>query len=83
VGLNDEALAVSDDVVSRYADTGEPILDKQVAIALDRKGDILAQLGRTNEARAAYDEILDRFKSATDPEIQKLVASARTQSAEV
>ena len=45
-GRSEEAIAVYDDVIARFADTTEPALQEPVATALVYKGVRLGELGR-------------------------------------
>ena len=56
-----EALAVYDEVLRRFGKSHVPALEKQVAIALTRKGAALTALDRTVDALASLDEVESRF----------------------
>ena len=72
---NEEAIAVYDEVLSRFGSATEPPL-RQVAMALVNKGVALGAINRNEEAIAVYDEVLSRFGSATEPALQQQVARA-------
>ncbi|MFZ2162836.1 MAG: hypothetical protein WAW02_11520 [Sideroxyarcus sp.] len=53
------------------------LVEKQVAIALLNKGDVLYKAGKTDSALAAFDGVISRFGNAYEEELKKLVADAR------
>ncbi|HEX9732192.1 MAG TPA: AAA family ATPase, partial [Thermoanaerobaculia bacterium] len=71
-----EALAVYDEVVSRYGQRQEPALAEQVATALFNKGFCLGALDRSAEELAVYDEVVSRYGQRQEPAIAEQVASA-------
>jgi tetratricopeptide (TPR) repeat protein len=75
-GQSEEAIALYDEVVSRFGRTTEPALQEQVARALVNKGFGLGSLGRTEEAMSVYQHIVTRFEAATDLVLQEGVARA-------
>ena len=64
-GLNhgEDAIAVYEDVLTRFGGTSEPVLREQVAMALINKGGILGTLNRRDDEVATYDDLLARFSS--------------------
>ena len=70
LGRSEEAIAVYDEVVSRFGDAEEPELRDPVASALGNKGVVLGILGRDEEAIAAYDDVVSRFGDAEEPELR-------------
>ena len=73
---NEEAIAVYDDVVRRFADAREPAIREQVASALCNKGVRLGILKRNEEEIATYDNLVGRFAEEKEPAIRELVARA-------
>ncbi len=73
LGRNEDAIAVFDDVISRFDGGDELALRRPVAIALFRK---LAQLGRSEEAIAVYDDVIALFGEETELVLREQVASA-------
>jgi len=71
---SEEAIAVYDDAVSRFADARELAFRERVAMALFNKGFRLGTLGRKEEAIAVYDDVVNRFADAREPALQKQVA---------
>jgi len=76
LGRSEEAIAVYDEVVSRFGDAEEPELRDPVASALGNKGVVLGILGRDEEAIAAYDDVVSRFGDAEEPELRVQVGKA-------
>lgn len=71
-----EALSVYDDLLGRYDDDPEPILQPYVATTLLNKG---IALGNTNRATAAievYDELLERYRETAETPLREQVAKA-------
>jgi hypothetical protein len=64
-----DAIAVYDELLARFADAPEPALREQVAGALVNKGVTLGSLDRSQDAIAVYDELLARFADAPEPGI--------------
>ena len=71
-----EALAIYDNVLSRFGEASEPALREQVARALVNKGITLRQLGRSEEEIAVYDSVISRFGEASEPALREQVAGA-------
>ncbi|HEX9732648.1 MAG TPA: AAA family ATPase, partial [Thermoanaerobaculia bacterium] len=71
-----EALAVYDEVVSRYGQRQEPALAERVAKALVNKGFRLGALDRSAEALAVYDEVVSRYGQRQEPALAEQVAKA-------
>jgi tetratricopeptide (TPR) repeat protein len=57
-GRYEDAIAICDEVVSRFSGTNEPRLQERIAKALVNKGWILGTRGHDQEAIRAYDEAL-------------------------
>jgi len=72
----DEAIAVYDEIVARYADADEAELRETVAMAMVNKGLTLGQLNRFDEAIAIYDEVVERYADADEAELREQVARA-------
>ena len=72
----DEALAVCDEVLRRFGDSGAPKVVEQVAVALVIKATVLGELSRREEALAACDEVLRRFDDGKVPLLPGQVARA-------
>jgi tetratricopeptide (TPR) repeat protein len=73
---SEEAVAVYDELLRRFADAPEPALREQVANALFNKGIVLGALNRNEEAVAVYDELLRRFADAPESALREKVAKA-------
>jgi len=73
---SEDAIAVYDDLVSRFADAKEPTLREQVATALVNKGVRFAALNRSEDAIAVFDDILRHFEDAKEPALQERVVKA-------
>ena len=56
LGRSEAAIAVYDEVVTRYGTREEAVLAEQVAMALVNKGVTLGNLGQVEAAIAVYDE---------------------------
>ncbi|MDY6972657.1 MAG: ATP-binding protein [Thermodesulfobacteriota bacterium] len=76
LGRSEEAIAVYDEVVSRFADVDEPALRVLIAGALVIKGIMLESLGRSEELISVYDEVVSRFGDMDDPALRGQVARA-------
>ncbi len=72
----EEAIALYDEVVRRFADAKEPFFRERVANALSGKGNALRVLGRNEEAIAIYDSVVSRFADAKEPALREEVAKA-------
>jgi tetratricopeptide (TPR) repeat protein len=76
LGSSEEAIAVYDNLLTRFGSATEAPVLEQVARALVNKGIALDALGRSSEAIAVYDDLLVRFGSATEAPILEQVARA-------
>ncbi|MDO9294367.1 tetratricopeptide repeat protein [Bradyrhizobium sp.] len=76
LGRSEEAIAVYDEVVSRFGAAEEPVLREGVARALVEKGSKLGALGRSEEAIAVNDEVVSRFGDAEQPALREQVGRA-------
>jgi Flp pilus assembly protein TadD len=76
LGRAEEAIAVYDDVLDRFATAMEPNSREAVARALVNKGDTLLSLGHAEEAIAVWDDVVDRFAATTEPAVREQVAGA-------
>jgi hypothetical protein len=72
-----EAIAVYDDVVSRFGEDDTPAVREQVASALVNKGITLGKLRRFAEERAVYDDLVSRFGEDDTPAVREQVAKAQ------
>jgi TolA-binding protein len=73
---SNEAIAVYDEVVARFADDPASAVREQAAMALVNRGVRLGQLDRSDEAIAVYDEVVARFADDPDPAVREAVATA-------
>lgn len=73
---SDEAIAVYDALLARFADSTEPEIRESLAKALLNKGATLHAWGRSEEAIAIYDALLARFADATEPALREQLAKA-------
>ena len=73
----EEAIAVDNDLITRFGNSQDTTIQEQVAKALLNKGVVLAELHRIGQARAEWEELVYRFKDNPDVDIQKDVATAR------
>jgi tetratricopeptide (TPR) repeat protein len=72
---SEEAIAVYDDLLTRFGGATELPLRELVAYAIYNKGITLATTpGRPEEAIAVFDDLLARFKGATELPLRELVA---------
>jgi tetratricopeptide (TPR) repeat protein len=62
LGRLEEVIEICDEVVTRFQEAEELVLQEQVARALVNKGVALGSLDRREEATAVYDEVISRFK---------------------
>ena len=76
LGRSEEAIAVYDDVATRFGEASEPVLRELVAKALVNKGGRLGMLGHGEEEIAVYDDVVTRFGEASEPALCELVAKA-------
>ena len=63
----DEAIAMYDEVVTRYGNAPEPMLRQIVSLALFNKGFVLGLENHNEKAIAIYDEVVTRY--GNEPEI--------------
>ncbi|RBP17703.1 hypothetical protein DFR50_102195 [Roseiarcus fermentans] len=75
--LSEEAIAVCDAVVSRYADAGEPALREPVAKALLCKAIVLWSSDRRGAARQLLETLVVRFQEDQERSIVEIVSAAR------
>ena len=73
LGRTEEAIAVCDEILTRYKPAAEPMLQEVVASALIAKG---VALGHSGSAIKVYDEILDRFGTSPDQPMRAMLANA-------
>jgi tetratricopeptide (TPR) repeat protein len=76
MGLSDDEIRVYDEVVKRYGQSNEPVLQRQVARALISKAVTLEKLERGKEEVLAYDEVVKRYGECDDPQLREDVARA-------
>ena len=76
LGRGEDAIAVYDEVISRFGDAEELPLREQVARALMNKGVALESLGRGEDEIAVYDEVIRRFGDAEELPLRERVARA-------
>jgi tetratricopeptide (TPR) repeat protein len=76
LGRPEEAIAVYDQVISRFGGDTEPGPREQVAVAMIGKGVTLGQLGRPEEEIAVYDQVISRFGGDTEPGPREQAAGA-------
>lgn len=70
------AIALYDEVVTRFGEATEPQLREQVAQALIGKAIIMREGGEYEAATIAYGEVVTRFGEATEPELRAWLATA-------
>ena len=73
---HEDAIAVYDDVVARFAQTPTPGVQEQVATALVNKGYRLKVLGRSEDAIAVCDEVVTRYGTREEAVLAEQVARA-------
>ena len=73
---HEEAIAVYDELVSRYGNSSEASLREKVAQALHNKGISLSLLNRSEEAIVVSDELLLRFGNSQETVLREQVAGA-------
>ena len=73
----EEAIAAFNDLITRFGNSQDKIIQELVAKALLIKGVALGVLHRIGQARADWEELVYRFKDNPDVDIQKTVATAR------
>lgn len=76
LGRSEEALAVYEEVLKRFAGATEAALREQVARSMVHKAYVLGQLGRVEDAIAASEELVKCFAGATDYALREQVAIA-------
>jgi tetratricopeptide (TPR) repeat protein len=72
LGMRDAGVAVLDDVLQRFADSTNPLLDVSIATAYLMKGLILED--NPEAAVSSYDQVIRRFSSSMDRLLRYLVA---------
>ena len=77
LGSSEEALAVYDEVLTRFGEYNHPELRLPVGKALLHKGIALSSLGRSEEALAVYGHAVARYHD--EPELSMLVRVARME----
>jgi hypothetical protein len=81
LGRSEEAIAVYDDLLTRFGAATEVPVRQQVATALVYKASKLRMLGRSEEEIAVYDDLLARFGAATEVLLREQVATALVNKA--
>jgi tetratricopeptide (TPR) repeat protein len=76
-GRVDDAIACYDQVINLYCKVNDPVLQKQVRIALRKKGSLLVHIGRYDEADIVFTAWRARLGDVETPERTQL----RTQDA--
>ncbi len=71
------AIAVYDDLVTRFGDAQESGVQELVATALLNKGVRLGELGRVEAMITIFDDLIIRFGDASEPQLRELVARVR------
>jgi tetratricopeptide (TPR) repeat protein len=72
----EEAIVLYDELLEKFKDSDELIIQKLVVKALRNKGVRLNRLGRTKDALELFDEVIRRFKKFNELTIQVEVAAA-------
>src|SRR2546427_8680351 len=67
LGRSDDAVAVYDEMVGRYAGVDEPAVRAEVARALDIEGVHVCKLGRVEARMAAYAWNVGRYAGGDEP----------------
>jgi tetratricopeptide (TPR) repeat protein len=70
------AIAVYDELLSRFADSTEPAIRAEMAMAMRSKGLLLGSLDRGQEEIEVYDELMRRFGDTVEPAIRAEVVMA-------
>ena len=65
-----------DELVVRHGDTSDPVLLRELGVALVQKGNALGTLDRGDEAIATHEQVVARFGDASEPTLQEQVARA-------
>ncbi len=73
-GRSEEALAVYEELVSRFHTDSDPVVAEHVADALFNAGRLCDELGRHDEAVAAFDRLLLHYRGSMDQRTQLDVA---------
>jgi tetratricopeptide (TPR) repeat protein len=76
VGRVDDAVRADDEVVRRYGESDELLVQRQVALAISHRALQFAEAGRTDEALRAADDTVLRFGNNPDPNCLELAALA-------
>ena len=71
-----EGVAIYNEVVERFGDSGRKALQMVVVVASLNKAVLETQLGNAVEALEICDEVVTRFGSSIDPNLQQMVAMA-------
>ncbi len=71
-----EAIAIYERLVQRFANAEEPAIRQQIAKALFRKGAILNAMNRHEESLRPYEELVARFREDRDPAILESIGVA-------
>jgi tetratricopeptide (TPR) repeat protein/NAD-dependent SIR2 family protein deacetylase len=71
-----EAIAIFDKLVQRFATAQEPVIRQQVAKALFKKGAVLNAMDRHEESLRPYEELVAQFGADRDPVIVENIAGA-------
>ncbi|HWY19442.1 MAG TPA: hypothetical protein VNY27_12120 [Solirubrobacteraceae bacterium] len=72
-----DAMKVIDDLAARYASSGDPLVDTEVARGLLNKAAMLSEQGHSRDAVDVYNEVIRRFGDADYIELRVMVARAR------
>lgn len=70
-------------ILMRHWDNPEPKVQKFVAAALMRRGQIMAQGGNIEQALTDYDEVWVRYSGSEDPKVRKQVAAALLEAGQL
>lgn len=68
-----------DEVLQRFREYSEPVLQEQVGLALLKKGQLIRAKDAPDtfeEERACYDQIIRQYKTSNESSLQELVAEA-------
>ncbi|RKH39910.1 tetratricopeptide repeat protein [Corallococcus sicarius] len=72
----EEALRLSDELLTMFDGSDDPLHVEHTAAALQQKGEALRGLGRKDEALGQFDEVDVRYCQHTDPRMRALVTGA-------
>jgi TolA-binding protein len=76
---NEEAIKVFDDILHRFGEATEPVLQEQIAKTLIYKGQTLRALKRPVEAAHSFQEVLRRFPGSPGAALQQRVEKAKAE----